>query len=102
VFTILRLKKQGITCISPKRINIAGDVSTMVFDKTGTLTEESVSIHGFRSVQLEKGNLESCDKGEMNFVKYQPDINELVPVSKVTKEEDWWTTNIFDAERLRN
>jgi cation-transporting P-type ATPase 13A2 len=38
VFAIQRLKKQRIFCISPPRINLAGQITTFVFDKTGTLT----------------------------------------------------------------
>jgi cation-transporting ATPase 13A3/4/5 len=45
LFSLNRLKKQGIFCRSPPRILIGGRVKTMVFDKTGTLTEES--IEGF-------------------------------------------------------
>ena len=48
VFAINRLKKQDIFCISPPRINMAGQISTFVFDKTGTLTEEGLSVLGFR------------------------------------------------------
>jgi cation-transporting ATPase 13A3/4/5 len=81
VFTVFRLKKQGITCISPKRINIAGDISTIVFDKTGTLTEESVSIHGFRATQKEEE--------AVGFSKYQINIKELVP-------------KLVDNEKMRN
>ena len=49
VFAINRLKKQDIFCISPPRINLAGQISTFVFDKTGTLTEEGLTVLGFRA-----------------------------------------------------
>ena len=48
VFALNRLKKQSIFCISPPRVNIAGQISTFVFDKTGTLTEEGLSVLGYR------------------------------------------------------
>ena len=48
VFAINRLKSVDIFCISPPRINMAGQISTFVFDKTGTLTEEGLSVLGFR------------------------------------------------------
>ena len=49
-FAISRLKRAGsIFCISPTRINLAGQISTFVFDKTGTLTEDSLSVLGLRS-----------------------------------------------------
>nr|XP_057940919.1 cation-transporting ATPase 13A2 isoform X2 [Doryrhamphus excisus] len=41
-----RLKKHGIFCISPPRINISGKVSLFCFDKTGTLTEEGLDVWG--------------------------------------------------------
>ena len=49
MFALGRLKRDGnIFCISPPRINMAGQVSTFVFDKTGTLTEEGLSVLGIR------------------------------------------------------
>lgn len=50
VFAIQRLKRQQIFCISPNRVNVAGQVTTFVFDKTGTITEDSLSVMGSRSV----------------------------------------------------
>ncbi|CAG01724.1 unnamed protein product, partial [Tetraodon nigroviridis] len=41
-----RLKKQGIFCISPPRINVSGKLSAFCFDKTGTLTEEDLDVWG--------------------------------------------------------
>ncbi|ORY96317.1 hypothetical protein BCR43DRAFT_491482 [Syncephalastrum racemosum] len=49
-FAINRLKKLGIFCISPPRVNIGGKVDCMCFDKTGTLTEDGLDIHGIRPV----------------------------------------------------
>ncbi|XP_038629076.1 cation-transporting ATPase 13A2 isoform X2 [Scyliorhinus canicula] len=41
-----RLKKYGIFCISPPRINICGKLKLICFDKTGTLTEAGLDIWG--------------------------------------------------------
>uniref|UniRef100_A0A8B9MYW8 Polyamine-transporting ATPase 13A2 n=1 Tax=Accipiter nisus TaxID=211598 RepID=A0A8B9MYW8_9AVES len=41
-----RLKKQGIFCISPPRINLCGKIRLVCFDKTGTLTEEGLDVWG--------------------------------------------------------
>ncbi|XP_031758594.1 probable cation-transporting ATPase 13A4 [Xenopus tropicalis] len=41
-----RLKKLGIFCISPQRINIAGQLNLVCFDKTGTLTDDSLDLCG--------------------------------------------------------
>jgi len=48
VFAINRLKKQKIFCISPPRVNLAGQITTFVFDKTGTLTEDGLTVKGVR------------------------------------------------------
>ncbi|KAM8953100.1 putative cation-transporting ATPase 13A5 [Pelodytes ibericus] len=44
-----RLKKKGIFCISPQRINIAGQMNLVCFDKTGTLTEDVLDLYGILS-----------------------------------------------------
>lgn len=49
-FAIGRLRKNGIFCISPNRVNIAGKINLACFDKTGTLTEEGLDVLGVRSV----------------------------------------------------
>ncbi|GAA5848800.1 hypothetical protein JCM8547_006349 [Rhodosporidiobolus lusitaniae] len=49
-FAISRLRKQGIFCISPTRVNIGGKINIVCFDKTGTLTEEGLDVLGVRSV----------------------------------------------------
>jgi cation-transporting P-type ATPase 13A2 len=45
IFALRKLKKKGIHCINPSRINVGGWVSIMVLDKTGTLTEEGLSVN---------------------------------------------------------
>lgn len=45
-FALSRLKKKGIFCISPTRVNVCGKVDVMCFDKTGTLTEDGLDILG--------------------------------------------------------
>lgn len=49
-FAIQRLRKAGIFCISPTRVNIGGKINIVCFDKTGTLTEEGLDVLGVRSV----------------------------------------------------
>ncbi|KAM9855577.1 polyamine-transporting ATPase 13A2 isoform 2-T3 [Aulostomus maculatus] len=46
IYAQSRLKKHGIFCISPPRINVCGKVSLFCFDKTGTLTEEGLDVWG--------------------------------------------------------
>lgn len=53
-FAITRLKGDGIYCISPQVVNVAGRIDVMCFDKTGTLTEDHLDIHGVRTVRNKK------------------------------------------------
>ncbi|NWH31177.1 AT134 ATPase, partial [Chloropsis hardwickii] len=46
IYTQQRLKKKGIFCISPQRINICGQLNLFCFDKTGTLTEDGLDLWG--------------------------------------------------------
>ncbi|NXX34316.1 AT132 ATPase, partial [Nicator chloris] len=46
-----RLKKQGIFCISPPRINLCGKIRLVCFDKTGTLTHEGLDVWGVVPLQ---------------------------------------------------
>ena len=50
-FAIGRLRKQGIFCISPSRVNIGGRINVCCFDKTGTLTEDGLDILGVRALE---------------------------------------------------
>ncbi|KAI9315959.1 putative P-type ATPase [Dichotomocladium elegans] len=61
-FAISRLKKLGIFCISPPRVNIGGKIDCMCFDKTGTLTEDGLDIHGIRSVSIHGDNKRMFDE----------------------------------------
>jgi cation-transporting P-type ATPase 13A2 len=49
-FAISRLRKNGIYCISPSRVNVGGKINVCCFDKTGTLTEDGLDILGVRSL----------------------------------------------------
>jgi cation-transporting ATPase 13A2 len=49
-FAIDRLRKLGVFCISPNRVNIGGKVNVFCFDKTGTLTEDGLDVLGVRTV----------------------------------------------------
>lgn len=50
-FAIGRLRKLGIFCISPNRVNIAGRINVVCFDKTGTLTEDGLDVLGARCTE---------------------------------------------------
>ncbi|XP_072037099.1 polyamine-transporting ATPase 13A3-like [Amphiura filiformis] len=50
VYAQLRLKRQGVFCISPTRINLCGMMDVVCFDKTGTLTEDGLDLMGVQEV----------------------------------------------------
>ena len=93
VFAINRLKKQDIFCISPPRINMAGQITTFVFDKTGTLTEEGLSVLGFRSTSKNPSN---ADVSRINtaFINFTENVSTLTPQSS------WW--KLSNAAEKRN
>ncbi|KAI1882813.1 hypothetical protein AGOR_G00238780 [Albula goreensis] len=51
VYAQHRLKRIGIFCISPQRINICGQLNLVCFDKTGTLTEEGLDLWGVQRAE---------------------------------------------------
>ncbi|RGB37802.1 hypothetical protein C1646_733303 [Rhizophagus diaphanus] len=53
-FSLARLRKAQIFCISPARVNIGGKLNVMCFDKTGTLTEDGLDVLGVRCVDQPK------------------------------------------------
>ncbi|XP_006819618.1 polyamine-transporting ATPase 13A3-like [Saccoglossus kowalevskii] len=55
VYAQNRLKRRGIFCISPPRINVCGNIKLFCFDKTGTLTEDGLDLWGV--VQLQQDHL---------------------------------------------
>ncbi|XP_066503202.1 polyamine-transporting ATPase 13A3 isoform X2 [Hoplias malabaricus] len=51
VYAQRRLKRLGIFCISPQRINICGQLNLVCFDKTGTLTEDGLDLWGVQRTE---------------------------------------------------
>ncbi|KAJ7072233.1 P-type ATPase [Mycena amicta] len=70
-FAIGRLRKNGVFCISPSRVNVGGKVNVCCFDKTGTLTEDGLDILGVRSL----------DRHEPRFGELLEDVHDL-PLGK--------------------
>src|SRR5438045_4425707 len=69
-FALSRLRKEGIFCISPSRVNVAGTVDVMCFDKTGTLTEEGLDVLGARSVSRESNTYSSSLLPHFSYSPY--------------------------------
>ncbi|CDO77638.1 hypothetical protein BN946_scf184946.g32 [Trametes cinnabarina] len=70
-FAIGRLRKLGIFCISPSRVNVAGQINVCCFDKTGTLTEDGLDILGVRAPE----------RNTARFGELIEDIRDLPPAS---------------------
>ncbi|XP_054889381.1 polyamine-transporting ATPase 13A3-like isoform X4 [Poeciliopsis prolifica] len=51
VYAQRRLKRVGIFCISPQRINMCGQLNLICFDKTGTLTEDGLDLWGIHRAE---------------------------------------------------
>ncbi|XP_047446423.1 polyamine-transporting ATPase 13A3-like isoform X2 [Mugil cephalus] len=51
VYAQRRLKRIGIFCISPQRINMCGQLNLVCFDKTGTLTEDGLDLWGIQRAE---------------------------------------------------
>ncbi|XP_059831253.1 polyamine-transporting ATPase 13A3-like [Hypanus sabinus] len=45
VYAQRRLRRRGVHCISPHRINLCGQLDLVCFDKTGTLTESGMNLY---------------------------------------------------------
>lgn len=70
-FAIARLRKAGVFCISPNRVNIGGKVNVFCFDKTGTLTADGLDVLGSRTVDVRAKRFselhETVDEMPVNF-----------------------------------
>ncbi|KAI8975910.1 Ca-transporting ATPase [Trametes punicea] len=70
-FAIGRLRELGIFCISPSRVNVAGQINVCCFDKTGTLTEDGLDILG----------VHAPERNTARFGKLIEDIHDLPPAA---------------------
>uniref|UniRef100_A0AAY5ET80 Cation-transporting P-type ATPase N-terminal domain-containing protein n=1 Tax=Electrophorus electricus TaxID=8005 RepID=A0AAY5ET80_ELEEL len=96
VYAQRRLKKMGIFCISPQRINICGQLNLVCFDKTGTLTEDGLDLWG---VQRDNAFKESLVK--THFVACMATCHSLTKIEgqlsgdpldlKMFEATGWWS-----------
>lgn len=87
-FSLMRLRKKGIFCISPPRVNVSGRVNVMVLDKTGTLTEDGLQVFGFRGSKQLQGAAQP-GKPNVEFNRFHELIDYLVPEDL---GHTWWFT----------
>ncbi|CDW88269.1 atpase type 13a2 isoform 3 [Stylonychia lemnae] len=88
-FSMMRLRRLKIYCISPPRVNVSGRVSIMVLDKTGTLTEDGLQVLGFRSCHI------STDNQKQIFTKFHDN-------SEYLKLEHKQWQNSVEYEKIQN
>lgn len=96
-FAIRRLKRQKIFCISPPRVNLAGNITTFVFDKTGTLTEEGLSVHGFRA--SEKSAFSDFTESVSGYSRF---IEALACCTSITFVKDKLIGDPLDVEMFKS
>uniref|UniRef100_A0A8C4ZQV5 Probable cation-transporting ATPase 13A3 n=1 Tax=Gadus morhua TaxID=8049 RepID=A0A8C4ZQV5_GADMO len=68
VYAQRRLKRLGIFCISPQRINMCGQLNLVCFDKTGTLTEDGLDLWG----------VQRAEHGRFSPAEFDPSKESLV------------------------
>jgi cation-transporting ATPase 13A2 len=51
MYAIVALRRRGVGCIAPSKVNVAGKVNAFCFDKTGTLTEEGLQFAALRPAE---------------------------------------------------
>ncbi|KAK5859455.1 hypothetical protein PBY51_021010 [Eleginops maclovinus] len=68
VYAQRRLKRVGIFCISPQRINMCGQLNLVCFDKTGTLTEDGLDLWGVQKVEDGSFSPPEADAAEDSLV----------------------------------
>lgn len=78
-FSLWRLRKKGIFCISPPRVNVSGRVNVMVLDKTGTLTEDGLQVYGFRKVKGGEVGGSEAAKHPVEFDRFHEQMQFLNP-----------------------
>nr|XP_019012720.1 cation-transporting ATPase 13A3/4/5 [Kwoniella pini CBS 10737]OCF51501.1 cation-transporting ATPase 13A3/4/5 [Kwoniella pini CBS 10737] len=78
-FAIERLRKSGIFCISPNRVNIGGKVNVVCFDKTGTLTEDGLDVLGVRTIDREDHRFSELHS-EISDVPIEGGLNGKTPL----------------------
>ena len=84
-FAISRLRKLGIFCISPPRVNIGGKIDCMCFDKTGTLTEDGLDIQGIRAVSTTQDGRKLFDVECKSIADVDPNIDDRITQSTQPK-----------------
>ncbi|KAL3182626.1 hypothetical protein MRX96_034540 [Rhipicephalus microplus] len=56
VYALKRLRRASIYCVSPHRINTAGNIDVVCFDKTGTLTDGGLELWGMLMAKEKRFN----------------------------------------------
>ncbi|XP_024908394.1 probable cation-transporting ATPase 13A3 isoform X2 [Cynoglossus semilaevis] len=69
VYAQRRLKRVGIFCISPQRINMCGQLNLVCFDKTGTLTEDGLDLWGIQRAENGSFSPAESDAAKESLVK---------------------------------
>ncbi|XP_061493630.1 polyamine-transporting ATPase 13A3 isoform X2 [Rhineura floridana] len=99
VYAQRRLKKTGIFCISPQRINICGQLNLVCFDKTGTLTEDGLDLWGIQRVENARFILPEQNACSESLVK-SPFVACMAACHSLTKIEGVLSGDPLDLKML--
>lgn len=100
VYAQARLKKQGIFCISPSRINICGKLKLVCFDKTGTLTEDGLDMWGL--IPTKDGSFEEVVKDVSSLEERSPVMWSLASCHSLTNINQQLTGDPLDVKMFES
>jgi len=100
VYAQARLKKQGIFCISPSRINICGKLKLVCFDKTGTLTEDGLDMWGL--IPTKNASFEEVVKDVSSLEERSPVMWSLASCHSLTSINQQLTGDPLDVKMFES
>jgi len=97
-----RLSENGVVCLAPNRIPMAGVIDTCVLDKTGTITQEGMELHSVHPV-ADKGTMtpEPISVEDLNS-QLPPELKYLLATChKLSKLQDQLIGNVVEVEMFK-
>jgi len=98
VYAQSRLKRQGIFCISPGRINVCGKLKLVCFDKTGTLTEDGLNLKSVIPVRKDKSGFQDQIEDVASISEDSPLMWSLASCHSLTVINNTLTGDPLDAQ----
>uniref|UniRef100_A0A4W4E076 Cation-transporting ATPase n=1 Tax=Electrophorus electricus TaxID=8005 RepID=A0A4W4E076_ELEEL len=86
VYAQRRLRRAGIFCVRPQRINICGQLNLVCFDKTGTLTEDGLDLWAIQRAEKGRFCLQE-EQGSAGFLAPSSFVSCMATCHSLTKIE---------------